>query len=666
MKKLNCFHVAALYVGTLMGAGFASGREGWQFFGVFGMNGYMGLAIAGFLFMTIGMMVSYIARTLHTDDMGRIIVFVDHPKLTAAIGYFMAAILYTIIISMSAAGGSFLAQQFGLPQAVGGIIIVVLVIITVLGDFERISKVFRLIVPALFIVDMAVCMIVICSDIEQSGATSGFPASSMASTWLWSSIIFVSYNMLGMIPIVGASSVNAKSKGHGIFGAGLGGFLLAALTFMLITGLRKDMAFSNSMDLPMLAYSGRISPVANLIFGVILFAAIYSAATSTYYGFSTKIKNGPRKKYILIAGAAIGFVCGLTGFKTIVAYLYPVEGYIGLTIMASIIIHFFRVLLQNKKGESALQQEIPSDQEICALFDDYDRYAFPDGIRRVTAGAGGEAILIFGPEKTALYDTGMAYCHDGLVDNIKGCLSEFGRSGLDCVLLSHTHYDHIGALPYVILQWPDVQVYGAAKAREVFESQGAKKTMKRLGEEARNNYAESKEDILTDPMRVDHVVKDGDHISLGGDMYIHVLETKGHTDCSLAYVLEPESLMFTSESTGVMRFPPEITTAILKDFQDTLNAADKCKAYGAKQLVVPHSGLLPEGATPFYFDLYRRYAEEERDFILQLYDRGLSREQITMEFEKRFWSDRRGEDQPKAAFLENAKYSIKHILEVFR
>ena len=171
---------------------------------------------------------------------------------------------------------------------------------------------------------------------------------------------------------------------------------------------------------------------------------------------------------------------------------------------------------------------------------------------------------------------------------------------------------------------------------------------------------------MTDPMRVDHVVKDGDHISLGGDMYIHVLETKGHTDCSLAYVLEPESLMFTSESTGVMRFPPEITTAILKDFQDTLNAADKCKAYGAKQLVVPHSGLLPEGATPFYFDLYRRYAEEEKDFILQLYDRGLSREQITMEFEKRFWSDRRGEDQPKAAFLENAKYSIKHILEVFR
>ncbi len=703
MKKLNCFNVAALYVGTLMGAGFASGREGWQFFGVFGTKGYFGLIIAGLLFMALGMMVSYIARTLNTDDMGKIIVFVDSPGLTSAMGYFMAAILYTIIISMSAAGGSFLAQQFGLPQAVGGIIIVVLVIITVLGDFERISKVFRLIVPALFAVDVVVCVIVIFSDIEQSGATSGFPTSSMASTWLWSAIIFVSYNMLGMIPIVGASSVNAKSKAHGIFGAGLGGFLLALLTFMLITGLRKDMAFSNGMDLPMLAYSARISPVANVLFGVILFAAIYSAATSTYYGFSTKIKESPKKKYILIAGAAVGFVCGLTGFKTIVAYLYPAEGYIGLIIIASITIHFFKLLREQKRdgsvdgssddsasdsaddsagGRAAISgddertlpnvqtlpndQTLPSDDEIRRLFDGHDQFAYPDNICRVTADTGGEALLIFGPEKTALYDTGMAYCHEKLIENIKEALAKHDRGSLDYVVLSHTHYDHIGALPYVLLQWPEAQVFGASKARDVFQSEGAKRTMKRLGEAARDGYTSSREPVLVEPLRINQTVGDGGRIGLGGGSYLQVLETKGHTDCSLTYVLEPDGVMFTSESTGVMRFPPEITTAFLKSFKDTLASADKCRAYGAKRLVGPHYGIHPEGLTGIYFDLYRRYAEMERDFILEQYDQGLDKDQIMEKYEEQFWSERRGEDQPKEAFLENAKYSIKHILEVYR
>lgn len=347
-KKLNFFNVSALYVGTIMGAGFASGREGWQFFGVFGIKGYMGIAISGALFVMLGMMVAYIARSLDTDDMGRIILFSDNRRLTEAVGYFMAIILYTIIISMSAAGGSFLSQQFGLSPWVGGLLIVIMVIVTVLGDFERISKVFKYTAPALFAIDIVLCIIVICSPIEQSGATSGFPVSAMAPNWFVASIIFVSYNMLGMIPIVASSAVNAKSKNDGVFGAGLGGLMLAVLTILLITTLRKDMAFTQSMDLPMLAYSERLSATANVIFGIVLFLAIYSAATSTYYGFSTKIKDTPKKKYILIIGAVIGFFCGLSGFTTIVAYLYPAEGYIGFFIILMITVNFIKVYRKDK------------------------------------------------------------------------------------------------------------------------------------------------------------------------------------------------------------------------------------------------------------------------------------------------------------------------------
>ena len=172
-KRLSFFNIAALYIGTIMGAGFASGREAWQFFGVFGLQGYVGIALSGFLFMALGMMVAYIARVTDTDDMGKIILYSDNPRITNGIGYFMAAILYMVIISMSAAGGSFLHQQFGLHKAVGGGIIAVLVILTVLGNFDRISRIFRWIVPVLLFVDLALCAVVIFSDIEQSGQTSG-------------------------------------------------------------------------------------------------------------------------------------------------------------------------------------------------------------------------------------------------------------------------------------------------------------------------------------------------------------------------------------------------------------------------------------------------------------------------------------------------------------
>lgn len=641
-KKLNFFNVAVMYVGTIMGAGFASGREGWQFFGIFGKKAYVGIALVGLLFMTLGMMVSYIARNLKTDDMGKVIAFTDNPKITNAVGYFMAAILYTIIISMSAAGGSLLNQQFGIHKSVGGAIIVALVILTVLGNFERLSKVFKLIIPVLFVIDIGCCIMVLCADIEQSGATSGFPPSGMAPNWFISAILFISYNMLGMIPIIATSSLQSKDSKNAILGSGLGGILLALLTLVLVIALQKDMAYTQSMDLPMLAYTSRLSKPINIIFGFVLFAAIYSAATSTYYGFSTKIKESPKKKYIIVTGACIGFVCGLSGFKTLVAYLYPTEGYIGFLVILMIFTNFIRVYRSNIMKKSC----------------------YPSNIVRVTAGHGGEAFLIFGSEKTALYDCGMAYCYEAFLQNIMKAMEERGRSDLDYVLLSHTHYDHIGGLPYILEKWPDTTVCAAEKAASVFRSEGARATMKRLGEAARDDFTDSKVPVSVNGLRVDLIVREGDKISLGEE-YLAVLETPGHTSCSLTYVLEPDGIMFTSESTGVLVNSQYVETSALKSYQDTIDSALKCKAYHAKQIICPHYGILPEGFADEYFDIYLKCAEEEKNFILAFAKKGYSKEDILKEYEKKYWTQRRGKAQPREAFLENGKHIVSHIVDTF-
>ena len=51
-------------------------------------------------------------------------------------------------------------------------------------------------------------------------------------------------------------------------------------------------------------------------------------------------------------------------------------------------------------------------------FSGNDRANLPSPLVRVTGGRGGEAILILGSERTALYDCGMACFAENLIDNI--------------------------------------------------------------------------------------------------------------------------------------------------------------------------------------------------------------------------------------------------------
>jgi len=115
-KKLNLFTVATMYIGVIMGAGFASGRECWQFFGIFGDNGYKGILITGIGFLVVSVMISYIAISTHTIQLGALISPVESKLMYKLIENILAVIYYTMLIAMASAGGSLLNQIFGLPQ----------------------------------------------------------------------------------------------------------------------------------------------------------------------------------------------------------------------------------------------------------------------------------------------------------------------------------------------------------------------------------------------------------------------------------------------------------------------------------------------------------------------------------------------------------------------
>ena len=289
-------------------------------------------------------------------------------------------------------------------------------------------------------------------------------------------------------------------------------------------------------------------------------------------------------------------------------------------------------------------------------FDGFDRFDFPEGVVRVTAGRGGEALLITGSEKTALVDCGMAYCAADMIENLNRELK--GRK-LDYMLLSHSHFDHLGALPFIRQAWPDAITVGAGYAHRVLSNPKAIDTINTLGEDARRKFGDKKELVIPDAgFDVDRVVADGDTISLGKEEIV-VMETKGHTDCSLTFALEPQGILFLSESTGVLAGHEKMHITILKNYRDCLQSAEKCRNYGAKHLISPHYGLMPAYYNERYWELFVATAESYKEFFCDLFRQGLSDEEVLEKYAQKHWVGGRKTTQPKEAFLLNAGTVVK-------
>jgi glyoxylase-like metal-dependent hydrolase (beta-lactamase superfamily II) len=118
---------------------------------------------------------------------------------------------------------------------------------------------------------------------------------------------------------------------------------------------------------------------------------------------------------------------------------------------------------------------------------------------------------------------------------------------LKYLVVSHSHFDHCGAVPYLKKKFPHIQILASAYAEKIFAKD---KTVNFIA--LTNKYAidmmglqgeYEKLDLKFDGIHVDRIITEKDIIDLGDGIEVHVLEVPGHTRCSIAaYVPELKAL----------------------------------------------------------------------------------------------------------------------------
>ena len=196
-----------------------------------------------------------------------------------------------------------------------------------------------------------------------------------------------------------------------------------------------------------------------------------------------------------------------------------------------------------------------------------------------------ECNLIIGSEAAALFDCGMLFCADSTIDMVKKNLN--GRH-LDYIIASHTHYDHIGALPFFREAWSEMKLITSQPGAAVLLKDTPRRVIRELSHTAALLHGINQEFVYDDSVfTADSTVSQDDSISLG-DITVKILETPGHTRDSLSFFIPELELLILNETLGVLLPGGEMYPCYLTSCRDAINSIEKCRAIPHKYLCLPH------------------------------------------------------------------------------
>jgi uncharacterized membrane protein YkvI len=345
-KQLSIFTIAATYIGTVVGAGFASGQEVLQFFGYFGLPGIIGLAATTVFLAFFGYVILELGRRLKADSHLPVIRYAGGKWVGSVIDWVITFFLFGGLVTMGAGAGAIFAEQFGFSSFWGSLVMIAVSLGTVLLGISGVVRSISFVVPVLLTAVFGVAIYTIATDFGSLMSSLGGysnPGGAPVPFWPLTAVLYASYNLVLAVAILaplGTMSSPEKLKTGAILG-GIGlGIGAAAINLAILTHVGRAAGY----EIPMIFVAGTISPVVRIIYTIVLLAEIYTTAVSSLYGFVARMsKQGTAKYRWYSIGASVGaFGLAQFGFSNLVGTLFPAVGFVGLLLLGALIYGFIR------------------------------------------------------------------------------------------------------------------------------------------------------------------------------------------------------------------------------------------------------------------------------------------------------------------------------------
>lgn len=324
------FQIAAVYVGTVVGAGFATGREIVEFFTRFGFIGLIGILMSGYIFIFHGSKLMIISARIGARSYQEFNVYLFGRAFGTMINIIMLFMLLGVCAVMLSGAGAVFSEQLGLSRNLGLFFTVLLSVGVMIVGIKGLFAVNTFVVPIMiaFSFMLMFLSIQLPNFIEQllyiPHAEDG-----------WKSVIApFSYTALNLglsqavlVPVAAEIKDEQTVKWGGIIGGIALTVILLSSHFTLV--MLPDV---EAFEIPMAVIMKSLASGFYWIFILVIYGEIFTSIIGNVFGLERQIKTYFALPSLLIVGFIffISFLISLIEYGTLLSYLYPIFGYFSI------------------------------------------------------------------------------------------------------------------------------------------------------------------------------------------------------------------------------------------------------------------------------------------------------------------------------------------------
>lgn len=320
--------IAFTYIGTVVGAGFASGREIVEFFVQYGFQGFVGILVAALLFVWAGVRVMIVAFRLKANSYQEMNNYLFGRVVGPLFNLILLAVLLGTSAVMLAAIGTLFHGSFHLPAQAGIWLSMVWIYLVTRRGLAAIHSVNSLFVPTL--IGFTLLIFFYSEPWHADTANQMIVEPGNPWTWLRSPLAYAALNVSLAQAVLVPIGRESRSERPLILGGMLGGLGIGLLLLLAYWSMSVHMPAVVTADMPMIYILTGLGRGVALLFALLVFAEIFSTLVANVFGIVQQLKQWislPPTLLILVI-LAVCYLISLVGFPSLLSILYPFFGQI--------------------------------------------------------------------------------------------------------------------------------------------------------------------------------------------------------------------------------------------------------------------------------------------------------------------------------------------------